>query len=439
MPYVLGRKRRPPGAEDADVGVPEAVDRLRLVADREQVVALERLQHVELQPVGVLELVDHDQAEPLRPAAAGPGVGREQVAHVQLEVLEVDARPRRLGGGVRAGEAVEQVVEQREDRAGVVVGARRVEVDPGVAIGGARLLLERLGPGRELGGIERARRGHVASRRRQRVDRLQGVERARRGCVATRRGEPVDRLEGVERGGDPRAVRRRGPDRRGRGRRRGAQGGRVGGRPGRRELQARPASSAAAQRGVGARDHGLEVAAVDGRDVHRRRAVRRRPVLERRLERGRGDPPRRALVEHGEARVQPGRERVGAQDARAEAVDRADPGRVDRPGVLVLAQLREPPPDPLAQLRGRLLREGQGENRADRDAVEPHRLDEALDHDGGLARARARGEQRGAVAVADGRPLLRREAAGRRRGRGGGGGRHAGSSTFGSPARQMPG
>ena len=67
----------------------EAVDRLRLVADGEEVAALERLEHVELQPVRVLELVDHDQGEALRPALALRRVG-EQVTDPQLEVVEVD-------------------------------------------------------------------------------------------------------------------------------------------------------------------------------------------------------------------------------------------------------------------------------------------------------------------------------------------------------------
>jgi hypothetical protein len=94
--------------------VAEAVDRLRLVADREQVArarALERLEHVELEPVRVLELVDHHQLEALGPACAQPGVAGEQVANPQLEVLEVDPGAGGLRGGVRRAEAVEQPVE----------------------------------------------------------------------------------------------------------------------------------------------------------------------------------------------------------------------------------------------------------------------------------------------------------------------------------------
>ena len=82
--------------------------------------------------------------------------------------------------------------------------------------------------------------------------------------------------------------------------------------------------------------------------------------------------------------------------------------------------------DPLAQLGRRLLREGQRQDRADRDAVAQHRLGEALDHHGRLAGARAGGEQRRALAVGDRRALLGREP-------------HAGGSLRGSPARQMAG
>ena len=53
------------------------------------------------------------------------------------------------------------------------------------------------------------------------------------------------------------------------------------------------------------------------------------------------------FVEDLEARVETGRQRPGAQHARAEAVDRADPRGIDRPGVLELPELDEPAPHPL--------------------------------------------------------------------------------------------
>ena len=60
------RRRRAPLAEDAHVGVAEAVDRLELVADEEDLPSPARRKQVDelaLQRVRVLELVDHDRAE----------------------------------------------------------------------------------------------------------------------------------------------------------------------------------------------------------------------------------------------------------------------------------------------------------------------------------------------------------------------------------------
>ena len=68
---VLGQRQAlrrllTPLAEDADVGVPEAVDRLELVADVEDVLrgaAGQEVDQLALERVRVLELVDHDRAE----------------------------------------------------------------------------------------------------------------------------------------------------------------------------------------------------------------------------------------------------------------------------------------------------------------------------------------------------------------------------------------
>ena len=67
---------------------------------------------------------------------------------------------------------------------------------------------------------------------------------------------------------------------------------------------------------------------------------------------------------------------------------------VDRAGVLVLAELGQPPAQALRELAGGLLGEGQGEDRADRDAVDPDRLGDPLDHHRGLARAGVGGQER---------------------------------------------
>ncbi len=79
-------------AEDLDLGVAEAVDRLQLVADREEVVVLQQPQQRELAAVGVLELVHHQELDALRPPAAHPIVTLQQIASAQLEVVEVECR-----------------------------------------------------------------------------------------------------------------------------------------------------------------------------------------------------------------------------------------------------------------------------------------------------------------------------------------------------------
>ena len=161
---------RAPLAEDLHVGVPEAVDRLELVADREQVPALERLEQVELQAVGVLELVDHQQREALAPAPPLRVVG-QQVAHAELEVLEVDRRALGLAVRVLGGEAAQQLVEQPQRRARVVVGAGPPVGVPGRPVGLARLRGERLRARAELRRVQLAGRRHAAAGQRPRAGR----------------------------------------------------------------------------------------------------------------------------------------------------------------------------------------------------------------------------------------------------------------------------
>jgi hypothetical protein len=102
-----------PLAEDLDVRVPEPVDRLELVADEEQVLRGKQVDQLALEAVRVLELVDQHRAEAPALALADRRLVAEQVARGELEVLEVERRLGRLRGGVRVGEAPEQLLEQR--------------------------------------------------------------------------------------------------------------------------------------------------------------------------------------------------------------------------------------------------------------------------------------------------------------------------------------
>ena len=111
-------------AEDRDVGVPEAVDRLELVADEEEL-RLRRPQQLDdlgLERVRVLELVDEDLAEAELLALADLGMRAEEVARLELEILEVERRLARLRLGVLRRERVEQLLEER-----AVAGRRLVE------------------------------------------------------------------------------------------------------------------------------------------------------------------------------------------------------------------------------------------------------------------------------------------------------------------------
>ena len=94
----------------------EPVDRLELVADEEQLLRRPGAQQVDqvcLEAVRVLELVDHDRAEAELLQLPDRFVALEEVARLELEVLEVERRLSILGRGVRDPETGEQLLEQR--------------------------------------------------------------------------------------------------------------------------------------------------------------------------------------------------------------------------------------------------------------------------------------------------------------------------------------
>src|SRR6266851_7192071 len=90
------RERKPPAAETAadvlDLGVAPAVDRLIRVADDghvPEVIGRQQPDEVELDPVGVLELVDEQVAEALAAAPAKLGHTLERIDHLEDEIVEV--------------------------------------------------------------------------------------------------------------------------------------------------------------------------------------------------------------------------------------------------------------------------------------------------------------------------------------------------------------
>ena len=184
--------------EHGHVGVPEAVDRLELVADDEEVSPVpcrEEVEQLGLEPVRVLELVDHDRAEALARALADLLVAAEEIASTELEILEVERRFARLRLAVLRGELREQLLEklavacrelfQRRGDGGLArLDERRRARPSGLHL---RQGEQPLGQGRDGQEVERALGGAALKLGRSRV-----VDEAARGlaqlCRLARRG-----------------------------------------------------------------------------------------------------------------------------------------------------------------------------------------------------------------------------------------------------------
>ena len=344
--------------EQLDVGVAKAVDGLLGIADREQVLARDRVDQPELHTVGVLELVDHDAGKPAAVALAQVIVGGEQTRGEQLEVLEVHSRVRALGRGVVGRVAPQEHVEQAVGASGPPVGADRANLGQGIGVG--------LADGR-------AQRGTVSPRQRELIQRSRPQLSGARDLGAS--AQALERLEDTH----TRLVHQRefgadGLGRPGERRQRRAQWWRRSQRRQRRlELPARAQLSMDPQNGRAQR-----LGPVRGDEVNRLRASGGQ-LLERGFKGGGGQPPGLVLVEHHEAGVKAGVERMGPQHAGTEAVNGGDEGGFGRRGSLVLPELAQAGSDAVAHLRRRLLGERDGQDLGHADAIPQHRGDEALD------------------------------------------------------------
>ena len=89
----------------------EPVDRLKFVADEEQLLGVELVDDLALQPVRVLELVHHHGPEAKPLVIANGLVVSEQVAGTKLEILEVERRLAVLRGLIRKLEATQEILE----------------------------------------------------------------------------------------------------------------------------------------------------------------------------------------------------------------------------------------------------------------------------------------------------------------------------------------
>ena len=161
-----------------------------------------------------------------------------------------------------------------------------------------------------------------------------------------------------------------------------------------------------AERLVDPPEHASQRARAVGREqLQPRRILAGAELLERGVERLAREHRRLRLVELAEARVEPGLERIRAQEPRAEAVDGRDPGAVELAREVGAPARAELAPDPRAQLARSLARVRDHEHGAH---VEPALADgpgEALDQHGRLAGAGAGGEEDASLRV-DGALLL---------------------------------
>ncbi len=361
--------RLPPLAEDLHVRVPEPVDRLELVADEEELrpgrTVGDEVDQLALEPVRVLELVDHDRREAQVLALADPLVRAEEVARVELQVLEVEHPLAPLRRFVRACEAFEQRLEQ-------VAVANRELVERRLLDDLARLLVRRgaLAAAHLVRGeVEQAVRGRRACEEVEHPRSVRALElgRARVGGEAARR--VAERL-------DP-----------------------LGERCPLAELE-HELAACRAQRLVHADQHPAQCSGPVRREqLQALRLLAGAELVERLRERLAGEHGRLRAVELAEARVEPRLERVGAKQARAEAVDGRDPGAVELAREVVASALAQLAPDARTQLTRGLARVRDHEDRADVDPAVADRADEPLDEHGGLAGAGARREEDATVGL----------------------------------------
>ena len=234
----------------------------------------------------------------------------------------------------------------------------------------------------DLERVDPRRAGKRLAAARQRVDRLLGARARRRTDLGQRRRDRRDEL--------------------------GAQGGDVG--YGRSGGQPRLDLTLAAQAVVDRPDQlAQRIDPIRRRNVERiraRLAAIAEPDRESALEGLGAQRAGVALVEDGERRVQPCRDRIGLQHPHAEAVDRRDPCGLGGLCEVATAERDEARADALAQLARGLLGERDRQDRGGIDAVVDARAHEPLGQHARLARARVRGDDQPLVAPCDRARLL---------------------------------
>src|SRR4029079_15816580 len=283
--------------EDLDIGVAEAVDGLELVADEEDLVARHQVDQLALQAVRVLELVHEDRAKAPARVVADLLVQLQKRAGVQLQVFEVKCRLAGLRLGVGGVKLTQDLLEENAGAGGDLVQSRLLERSQGLAEGGEALAL--LPADTEVREIEEVLgRGN----RLEELQRVFDLRAPGEGLL----GDAQRDLRSLAQLGDARNQRRYG------------LAGQLERPPGRPQAVAdareRPAEA---------------VRPVRGEEMHALGPARLDVAGERFREGLRAQDRRLALVEDPETGVEPGLERMRAQQPMAETVDRRDPATVE--------------------------------------------------------------------------------------------------------------
>ena len=344
-------------AKDLEIGVPEAVDRLELVAHGEdlgEIGVRNEVDELALQPVRVLELVHHDQPEPQLGRLTDSRVVPEQVARRELQVLEVDGRLATLRRRVLGAEALEQLLQEITIVSGQLLECRKLNLLPG--------------------GLERCG-ARASARERREIDELLG-----RRAV----------------GRDPERLARIATLRLGR-RRVACQCLGLCAKRGHRAVDARALAelehelaARRAERLVDACQHSAQPVGSIRREESQALGVAvGAERLERPLEGLAAEHRRAGVLELAEPRIETRRERMRAEQTVAEPVDGRDPRAVELTCELRPAPVAQRGADTRSQLAGRLARVRDDEDRFDVDAAVANGAHVALDEDRRLPRARA--------------------------------------------------
>ena len=279
----------------------------------------------------------------------------QEVACVELQVFEVERRLTCLRRLVLGGEQVEQLLQE------LAVAPRELL---------ERRLLQPVARRAELG------RAVACRRELGEVEQLLGVRAERERHVG--RGELLVGRGGVGREGARHLL----------------QLGEAFRDAGALAQLERQIASGRAQRLVDARQHLAQPLSAVGREqAQALRVARGAERRERPLERLAAQHGRLVVGELVEARVEPDRERMRAEQARAEAVDGRDPRAVEPPCEVGPAARVQRGTDACAQLTGRLARVGDHEHRLDVEPGVADRAHEPLDEHRRLAGPCACGDE----------------------------------------------